>query len=89
MTFQYTTFDVKHPVQLTSKRPPPQFNDPQMRLGSNQILCDKELCALRYWVVEDPWDFIDEEEIWCTLPPIWFGRKLHNVSLYELGCDSE
>ena len=60
-----------------------------MRLGSNHINCDKELCALRYWVTEEPWDFIDEKEIWCTLPAKWFGKPLHNVSLYELGCDSK
>jgi len=72
----------------THLSPTDQRKGIQMRLGSNHIHCDKELCGLRYWVVEDPWDFIDEEEIWCIQPTRWFGRPLHNVSLYELGCDT-
>jgi len=71
----------------THLSPTDQRKGIQMRLGSNHINCNKEICALRYWVTEEPWDFIDEQEIWCTLPAKWFGKKLHNVSLYELGCD--
>jgi len=59
----------------------------QMRLGSNQLLCDRELCALRQWVLEEPWDFVDEKEIWCALPAEYFGKKLHETDAEKMGCD--
>jgi len=68
--------------------PTDQRKSIQLRLGSNHILCDVEICALRNWVVEEPWDFIDEKEIWCALPAPYFGRLLHDISLKELGCDT-
>jgi len=72
----------------THLTPTDQRKGIQLRLGSNHLVCDKELCALRNWVVEEPWDFVDEKEIWCTLPANMFGQPLHNVSLNTLGCDT-
>lgn len=72
----------------THLSPTDQRKSIQMRLGSNHLHCDVEMCALRYWVVGEPWDFIDETEIWCIAPVEWFGRPLHDVSLRELGCDT-
>merc|ERR1712015_23929 len=51
----------------------------QLRLGSNHLTCDKEICALRYWIENDPWDFIDETKIHCANQGELFGKPLHEI----------
>lgn len=60
----------------------------QLRLGSNHLICNVELCALRAWVDQAPWDFVAEEELHCLQPTKWFGKPLMDLPLRELGCDT-